>query len=343
MLNGREPIVKGAPEILNKYVGQSEENVRNLFVEAEKEQAEKGDDSELHVIVLDEIDAICKARGSVQSGTGVNDSVVNQLLAKIDGVRDSSVARTHARTHSSTPSRLAVSGSHPRLRRQVQSLNNILIIGMTNRIDMIDEALLRPGRLEVHMEIPLPDKRGRFEIFRIHTAGMAKHNRLTPDVNLEELARLTKNFSGAEILGLTKSAQSFAMNRCLDPTNPTKVIKPEEAVVTQQDFLNALQEVKPAFGVVGEEFTNISGNGIIDYGPSFGKLLRAGQLFIQQVQTSNTTRHVSLLLEGKPGTGKSALAASFALHGNFPFVKLVSPENLVGYSESAKCSKIQSV
>jgi vesicle-fusing ATPase len=86
MLNGREPIVKGAPEILNKYVGQSEENVRNLFVDAEKEQAEKGDDSELHVIVLDEIDAICKSRGSVQSGTGVNDSVVNQLLAKIDGV-----------------------------------------------------------------------------------------------------------------------------------------------------------------------------------------------------------------------------------------------------------------
>jgi vesicle-fusing ATPase len=226
---------------------------------------------------------------------------------------------------------------------QVNSLNNILIIGMTNRMDMIDEALLRPGRLEVHMEIPLPDEKGRFEIFKIHTAGMAKHNRLTTDVDLEELARLTKNFSGAEILGLTKSAQSFAMNRCLDPTNPTKVIKPEEAIVSQHDFLNALGEVKPAFGVVGEEFTNLAGNGIVDYGPSYQKLNRAGQLFMQQVKTSSSTRHVSILLEGKSGTGKSALATSFALNGGFPFVKLVSPENLVGFSESAKCSKIQSV
>lgn len=72
--------------------------------------------SGLHIIIFDEIDAICKARGSVGGNTGVHDTVVNQLLAKIDGV---------------------------------EQLNNILVIGMTNRRDMIDEALLRPGRLEV--------------------------------------------------------------------------------------------------------------------------------------------------------------------------------------------------
>lgn len=70
----------------------------------------------MHIIIFDEIDAICKARGSVGGNTGVHDTVVNQLLAKIDGV---------------------------------EQLNNILVIGMTNRRDMIDEALLRPGRLEV--------------------------------------------------------------------------------------------------------------------------------------------------------------------------------------------------
>jgi len=116
MLNGKEPKVVNGPEILNKYVGQSEENIRNLFKEAEAEYRERGDDSELHIIIFDEIDAICKHRGNVRDGTGVHDTVVNQLLSKIDGVN---------------------------------ALNNILVIGMTNRKDMIDEALLRPGRLEV--------------------------------------------------------------------------------------------------------------------------------------------------------------------------------------------------
>lgn len=79
-----------------------------------------GPNSGLHIIIFDEIDAICKARGSVAGAAGVHDTVVNQLLTKIDGV---------------------------------DQLNNILVIGMTNRKDMIDEALLRPGRLEVKVKI----------------------------------------------------------------------------------------------------------------------------------------------------------------------------------------------
>jgi vesicle-fusing ATPase len=95
----------------------------------------------------------------------------------------------------------------------VDQLNNILIIGMTNRLDMIDEALLRPGRLEVHMEISLPDERGRVQIITIHTEKMKKNGIMAPDVDIMELARETKNFSGAEISGLVKSATSFAFNR----------------------------------------------------------------------------------------------------------------------------------
>ncbi|KAI9797715.1 MAG: transport between ER and Golgi ATPase protein, partial [Sarcosagium campestre] len=84
---------------------------------------------------------------------------------------------------------------------------------MTNRMDMIDDALLRPGRLEVHMEISLPDEHGRAQILKIHTAKMRDNNVMDTDVNLAELAHETKNFSGAEIGGLVKSASSFAFNR----------------------------------------------------------------------------------------------------------------------------------
>lgn len=86
MLNGREPKVVNGPEVLSKYVGQAEENVRALFAEAEAEYKEKGDQSELHIIIFDEIDAICKQRGSVRDGTATHDTIVNQLLTKVDGV-----------------------------------------------------------------------------------------------------------------------------------------------------------------------------------------------------------------------------------------------------------------
>lgn len=95
----------------------------------------------------------------------------------------------------------------------VDQLNNILIIGMTNRLDMIDEALLRPGRLEVHIEISLPDEAGRIQILQIHTSKMRTNGVMAHDVDLVELATMTKNFSGAEIGGLVKSATSFAFNR----------------------------------------------------------------------------------------------------------------------------------
>ena len=83
MLNAREPKVVNGPEILNKYVGQSEENIRKLFADAEKEYKEKAEESGLHIIIFDELDAICKQRGSKNDGTGVGDSVVNQLLSKV--------------------------------------------------------------------------------------------------------------------------------------------------------------------------------------------------------------------------------------------------------------------
>ncbi|GKV10910.1 hypothetical protein SLEP1_g22214 [Rubroshorea leprosula] len=82
MLNGREPKIVNGPEVLSKFVGETEKNVRDLFADAENDQRTRGDQSDLHVIIFDEIDAICKSRGSTRDGTGVHDSIVNQLLTK---------------------------------------------------------------------------------------------------------------------------------------------------------------------------------------------------------------------------------------------------------------------
>eukprot|EP00941_MAST-03F_sp_MAST-3F-sp1_P002304 g2304.t1 len=112
-LKSRPPKIVQGPELLDKYVGEAERKVRELFKEAEEEQEESGENSGLHVIIMDELDALCKARGTSGDSTGSSDNIVNQLLSKIDGVN---------------------------------SLNNVLLIGMTNRKDMLDEALLRPGR-----------------------------------------------------------------------------------------------------------------------------------------------------------------------------------------------------
>lgn len=231
--SGREPRVVNGPEVLQRWVGQSEENIRLLFADAEREFRDYGDAAGLHVIIFDEVDALCRARGSSSGGSQVGDSIVNQLLTKIDGV---------------------------------ESVPNVLVIGITNRKDLLDDALLRPGRLEVHvrgrrrqqppargrtdpstppflslkrawvvhsreycsrpiraralpaqMEVGLPDADGRLAILRIHTESMRQAGLLSPDVDLPRIAAAARNFSGAELAGLVRSAASFAMDRLLNP------------------------------------------------------------------------------------------------------------------------------
>ncbi|KAJ5135154.1 uncharacterized protein N7515_004432 [Penicillium bovifimosum] len=312
MLNAREPKIINGPEVLNKYVGQSEENIRKMFADAEKEYKEKGDESGLHIIIFDELDAVCKQRGSgAGGGTGVGDSVVNQLLSKLDGV---------------------------------DQLNNILLIGMTNRMDMIDEALLRPGRLEVHMEISLPDEHGRSQILNIHTEKMRTNNVMDTDVDLAELARLTKNFSGAEIAGLVKSASSFAFSRHVKVGTMASIN--DDVVnmkVNRADFFHSLEEVKPAFGVSEEELSSRIPYGVIHYSPVISEILREGELFVKQVGTAQSTPLFSVLLHGPPSSGKTALAARIAIDSGFPFIKLISPEDMVGFNEAAKVSHISRI
>ena len=312
MLNAREPKVINGPEVLNKFVGQSEENIRKLFADAEKEYKEKGEESGLHIIIFDELDAVCKQRGSgAGGGTGVGDSVVNQLLSKLDGV---------------------------------DQLNNILLIGMTNRKDMIDDALLRPGRLEVHMEISLPDETGRVQILKIHTASMRKHGNLDPDVDLAEIAQLTKNFSGAEISGLVRSATSFALNRHVKVGSMAAVSDDiENMTVNRDDFSHAFDDVKPAFGVSEDELQRCIQGGIMPFSAFIGDIIQEGQVIVQQVRAEGSTPLYSAVLHGPPGSGKTALAAKIALESGYPFIKLCSPGDMVGFNESMKMEHMRRI
>ncbi|KAK0673498.1 putative vesicular-fusion protein SEC18 [Cercophora samala] len=302
MLNAREPKIINGPEVLNKYVGQSEENIRKMFADAEKEYKEKGDESGLHIIIFDELDAVCKQRGSgAGGGTGVGDSVVNQLLSKLDGV---------------------------------DQLNNILLIGMTNRKDMIDDALLRPGRLEVQIEISLPDEFGRSQILKIHTSKMKENNVMGSDVDILELAARTKNFSGAELSGLVKSATSFAFARNIKAGTTASVS--EDVVnmkVGMQDFLHALDEVKPAFGTDDSELEDVLPFGIIEYSRGISHILKDGMLYVKTVKEQPNLRVMSVLLHGPRSSGKTALAAKIAQLSDFPFIKLITPASLVGYRD----------
>ncbi|KYK55325.1 vesicle fusion factor NSFI [Drechmeria coniospora] len=302
MLNARPPKVINGPEVLNKYVGQSEENIRKLFADAEKEYKEKGDESSLHIIIFDELDAVCKQRGSgAGGGTGVGDSVVNQLLSKLDGV---------------------------------DQLNNILLIGMTNRKDMIDDALMRPGRLEVHLEISLPDEAGRLEIFNIHTAKMRTNKLLDVDVDVEELAGLTKNYSGAEINGVVKAAASFAFSRHTE-VGQLAAVKQDVASmkVNRNDFMNALDEVRPAYGVSEAELKDAVRLGIMPYGGHVDATIKEMMRVVRMIKEDPNKFNTSVLFHGPKAAGKTALAAHIAMQSGFPFVKLVTPADLVGFRD----------
>ena len=217
---------------------------------------------------------IGKARGNKGGGdSGVGDTVVNQLLSKMDGVN---------------------------------SLNNILVIGMTNRKDLIDPALLRPGRLEVHIEISLPDEKGRVQILNIHTKTMKENGRLGKDVDIYHLAAVTKNFSGAELEGLVKSATSFALYQAVDLSEGHVGIQKEkekDIKVTAQAFEHALEEVKPSFGVDEDELGAFIGD-LYDYGEAFEKVMSMGRGFIDQVKNTQRQRLVPILFSGPVGSGK---------------------------------------
>jgi len=181
--------VKG-PEILSKWVGESEKAVRKIFRKARQAAP--------CVVFFDEIDAIAPARGYRYGDSGVTDRIVNQLLTEMDGL---------------------------------VLLKGVVILAATNRPDILDPALLRPGRFDRILYVPAPDEKARYEIFKVHT----RHMPLSEDVDLHELARITEGYTGADIAAVCREA---AMTALREAGKPTKV--------SMKHFQAALKVITPS-------------------------------------------------------------------------------------------------
>jgi len=193
--------IKG-PELLNKYVGESEKGVREVF--------EKARQNAPTVIFFDEIDSIAGERGQRMGDSGVGERVVSQLLTELDGLED---------------------------------LEDVVVIAATNRPDLIDSALLRPGRLDRHVHVPVPDEDARRKIFDVHT----RNKPLADDVDLDRLARRTEGYVGADIEAVTREAAMAASREFIDSVTPEDLeTSLENVLVTMDHFEEALEEVKPS-------------------------------------------------------------------------------------------------
>ena len=178
--------VKG-PELLSKWVGESERAVREVFRKARQ--------SAPTIIFFDEIDALAPRRGIYVGDSGVSERVISQLLTEMDGL---------------------------------QSRGDVVVIAATNRPDLLDPALLRPGRFDRLIYVPPPDFKARLSILKIHTAKMP----LAPDVDLERLAKMTEGYSGADLAAVAREAAMNALRRDINAK-----------YVRMNDFLKAISKI----------------------------------------------------------------------------------------------------
>ncbi|MBD3215860.1 MAG: CDC48 family AAA ATPase [Candidatus Lokiarchaeota archaeon] len=258
------------------------------------------------IIFVDEIDSIAPKR--VETSGEVERRVVSQLLSLLDGLR---------------------------------GRGEVIVIGATNRINALDEALRRPGRFDREIEFRVPNTRGRKEIFQIHTRGMP----LEPNVDLERYAEISHGFVGADIMSVCREAAMFALRRILPKINldepiPSDII--QELKIQNKDFIQAINMVEPsAMREVMVEIPDVSWDDIgglkevkdelkeaVEWPLKYPKLFeRAG---IRQLN--------GILLFGPPGCGKTLLAKAIANESECNFISIKGPEiysKWVGESEKA--------
>lgn len=191
--------VKG-PELLDKYVGESEAGVREVF--------DKARSNAPTVVFFDEIDAIATPRGSGDSNN-VNERVVSQLLTELDGM---------------------------------EGMEDVTVIATTNRPDLIDGALMRPGRLDRHIHVPVPDAEGREKVIEVHT----QEKPLADDVDIDYVARQTEGYVGADIEALFREAALISTRDLIRDASHQDELETTTTEITMDHINAALEEVGPS-------------------------------------------------------------------------------------------------
>jgi len=190
--------IKG-PELISKWVGESEKGVREVFRKARAAAP--------CVIFFDEVDAIAPRRKSGEADSQVTERVVSQLLTEMDGLEE---------------------------------LKGVVVLGATNRPDIIDEALLRPGRFDKLLRIPPPDKEGRIEILKIHT----KKKPLAKDVDITKLAEITEGYTGADLAAAANAASIAAIKEYVKAHGKDAESGTGDLTITMRDFEEAVKETR---------------------------------------------------------------------------------------------------
>lgn len=204
--------IKG-PELISKWVGESEKGVREVFRKARQAAP--------CVIFFDELDAIAPRRGGSEGDGHVTERVISQMLTELDGLED---------------------------------LKGVVVIGATNRPDIIDEALLRPGRFDRILEVPAPDKEARKHIFQIHT----RKKPLESDVNLDKLVEMTEGMTGADIAALVNAAAMSAIKEHVRQKSRSKLR------ISMIHFETALNKIKKKkLGNILADSPNLAGDDAI--------------------------------------------------------------------------------
>jgi len=188
--------VKG-PELLSKWVGESEKGVREIFRKARQAAP--------CIVFFDELDAVAPRRGGSDGDSHVTERVISQMLTEMDGLED---------------------------------LKGVVVIGATNRPDMIDEALLRPGRFDRLLEVPVPDREARMQIFQIHT----RNKPLDRSVSLDKLVEMTDGYTGADVAALVNAAAMSAIKQHIDSGKKSNT--KEKLKISMTHFEAAMQKVK---------------------------------------------------------------------------------------------------
>jgi transitional endoplasmic reticulum ATPase len=212
--------IKG-PELISKWVGESEKGVREVFRKARQAAP--------CVIFFDELDAVAPRRGGSEGDAHVTERLLSQMLTELDGLED---------------------------------LKGVVVIGATNRPDIIDEALLRPGRFDRILEVPAPDKEARKHIFQIHT----KKKPLESDVNLDKLVEMTEGMTGADIAALVNAAAMTAIKEHVRQKSGSKLR------ISMRYFETALNKIKKKLGNRIADSPNLNGDDAITASSSLHRI-----------------------------------------------------------------------